>query len=84
MVLLESQQLGHNVFVTSYCTKLKGYLEDKHVEKNFERMFHHIIDLCTEFTRVNCKFPCPGNGAFLVNHMTRIIDCFVNRYKPTL
>jgi hypothetical protein len=67
--------------VTSYCTDLKKLFEEKLCDK-IEKLFHHVLDLSVEFTRVNCKFPCPGNGAFLVNHMMRIIECYMETYKP--
>jgi hypothetical protein len=45
-------------------------------------LFHYIADTCVEFTRKNCKFPCPGNGAYLVNHCIKYIDCYLNEFKP--
>ena len=80
MVLLESGQLGHNVYITSYCHKLKEIFEEKTCDK-LEKYFHYIVDLCVEFTRLNCKFPCPGNGAFVVNHIVRMIECYVKPYR---
>jgi len=82
MVLNESGQLGHSIYITSYCTELKKLFDDKIVDKNFARFFHYIVDLCVEFTTVNCRFPCPGTGPFIVNHMIRIIECFNAEYKP--
>jgi dynein heavy chain len=38
--------------------------------------------MCVEFTRINGKFPCAGGSPFLVNHMIRLIDCYVIPYKP--
>lgn len=61
---------------------MKKLFEAKIIEKNFSKYFHHIVDLSVEFTKVNCRFPCPGSGPFLVNHMIRIIDCFISEYKP--
>ena len=81
MVLLESAQLGHSVFITSYATDLKVFIEDKACEK-FEELFHYLMDLCVEFTRVKGKFPCPGTGSFVVNHMIRLIDCYMDEFKP--
>jgi len=81
MVLLESQQLGHSVFVTSYCAELKRYLDEKLCDK-LAKVFHHVLDLSVAFTRDNGKFPCPGTGAYLANHMIRIMECFMNAYKP--
>jgi hypothetical protein len=72
MVLLESSQLGHNVFIDSYSNNVKELIEEKVVNK-FIKMFHHVADLAIEFIRVNCKIPCAGAPAFLVNHMIRII-----------
>jgi len=46
------------------------------------KLFHHILDLSVEFKKHNCKFPCPGNGAFVVNHMIRIIECYIDCFKP--
>jgi len=74
MVLLESHQLGHNVFIKSYCNHLKTFLEDKVCDK-LEGIFHYIADVCVEFTRKNCKFPCPGTGAYVVNHTIKLLDC---------
>jgi dynein heavy chain, axonemal len=76
MVLLESRQLGHSVFINSYCHYLKSIFEEKTCDK-LEKYFHYVVDLCVEFTRVNCRFPCPGNGAFVV----RLIECYVKPYK---
>ena len=66
MVLLESSQLGHSVYVTSYINYLREKLESKIWDK-FEKIFHYVLDLCVEFTRKNGKFPQPVNGSFLVN-----------------
>jgi hypothetical protein len=74
MVLMESHQLGHNVFITSYCTTLRKVFDHKMVDK-FEQVFNYLVDVCVEFTRVNGKFPCPGNGSFVVNHIIRLIEC---------
>jgi hypothetical protein len=81
MVLLESGQLGHSVHVTSYCHGLKKLFEEKVCDK-LEKYFHYIADLCIEFTRVNCKFPCPGVGPFVVQHIIRYIQCYVQVYIP--
>lgn len=81
MVLLESSQLGHNVYITSYCNDLKKFLEEKLCDK-LETFFHYMMDASVEYTRVNGRFPCPGTGAFLVNHMIRIIDCYMTQFKP--
>jgi len=81
MVLLESGELGHSVYVTSYRTELLKLFEEKVCDK-LTKYFHHIIDLSVEFTANNCHFPCPGNGAFIVNHMIRIIECYVEAFKP--
>jgi dynein heavy chain len=45
-------------------------------------VFHHVLDLSVAFTKENGKFPCPGTGAYLVNHMIRIMECYMNAYKP--
>lgn len=82
MVLLESEQLGHAVYVTSYCDDLKQFIDEKVVEK-FEKMFHYVVDTAVEFTRKNGKFPCPGRGPFLVNHMIRLVECYVKQYRPS-
>ena len=42
-----------------------------------------MADLAVEFVRTNCKTYCPSTGAFLVNHMIRIIDCYMKPYKPS-
>lgn len=47
-----------------------------------EALFHYISDVCVEFTRKNCKFPCPGTGAYVVNHTIKLIDCYMAEYKP--
>lgn len=81
MVLLESQQLGHNVFIQSFATDLKQIFEEKLADK-VEKLFHHVVDLSVEFTRVHGKFPCAGTGSFLVNHMIRLMECYIDVYKP--
>jgi len=81
MVLLEQHQLGHNVFIKSYINYLKTFIEEKHCEK-LEPLFHYLADTAIEFTRKNCKFPCPGNGAYVVNHTIKYMDCYLNAFKP--
>lgn len=81
MVLLESGQLGHNVHITSYCKYLSTFIDEKPCQK-LEKLFHYILDLSCEFNRLNGKFPCPGTGSFLVNHMIKLIDCYVAPFKP--
>jgi hypothetical protein len=82
MVLLESHQLGHNVFITSYIAYLKTFLEEKACEK-VEDLMHYMADVCVEFTRKSCRFPCPGTGAYVVNHTIKLMDCYMNEFKPT-
>ena len=65
MVLLEAAQLGHNVLITSYCNYLSTFL-DKKATDMIEALFHYVADVSIEFTRKNCKFPCPGSGAYVV------------------
>jgi hypothetical protein len=48
----------------------------------FENYFNYLADTGVEFTRKNGKFPCPGNGPFLVNHMIKYIECYVNVHRP--
>jgi len=82
MVLLESGQLGHNVFISSYKTELMGIINDEKICDKFDKMFHYIADLAIEYNRVNGKYPCAGQGSFLVNHMIRVIDTFLKPFKP--
>jgi dynein heavy chain len=82
MVLLESSELGHSVFITSYCASLRLLIRDNKVVDKVEKLFHIIADLSIEFCRINGKFPCAGNAAFLVNHIIRIIECYMDIYKP--
>lgn len=81
MVLLEAQQLGHNVFITSFCNVLREFIEPKIVGK-FEKMFNYIADICVEYTRKNCMFPCPGSGPYVVNHAIRLIETYIMQHKP--
>jgi len=81
MVLLESTQLGHSPFIISYCNDLRKFIEPAVIDK-IEPMFHYLMDTSAEFTRKNCKFPQPCTPLFLVNHITRLIDTFINRYRP--
>jgi hypothetical protein len=81
MVLLESEQLGHSVYVTSYMNDLKTFIDPKIVEK-LEKCFHYMLDTCVEYTRKNCKFPCPGSGPYVVNHMIRLIECYIIAFRP--
>jgi hypothetical protein len=55
---------------------------EKKVCDQLGEYFHYVADLCIEFTRVNGKFPCAGEKSFLVNHMIRIIECYVIPHKP--
>lgn len=81
MVLLEAAQLGHNVFIKSYTNELRKLFDEKICAK-VEEYFTYIADICVEYTKQNCKFPCPGTGAYVINHMIRIMDCFIDQYKP--
>jgi dynein heavy chain len=81
MVLLEQHQLGHNVFITSYINYLKTFIDEKLCDK-VGKMFHYLADCSVEFTRKNCKFPCPGNGAFVCNHTIKYMDCYIKEFKP--
>jgi dynein heavy chain len=81
MVLLESVQLGHTVFIKSYCKDLRTFAEAKIIDK-FEALFNYVADVCFEFSRVNCKFPTPGNSRYLVAHMTRIMDTYIQPHRP--
>jgi hypothetical protein len=82
MVLLESAQLGHSVFITSYCSTLKVLIKDEKIANKIEKVFHYIVDLSVEFCKAHGRFPCAGNASFLVNHMIRIMDCYMIEYKP--
>jgi len=81
MVLLEQHQLGHNVFITTYVNYLRTFIDAKHCDK-LDPLFHFLVDICVEFTRKNCKFPCPGNGAYVVNHTIKYMDCYLDQFKP--
>lgn len=80
MVLLEAAQLGHNVFIKSYTNELRKLFDEKICAK-VEEYFTYIADICVEYTKQNCKFPCPGTGAYVINHMIRIMDCYIDQYK---
>jgi dynein heavy chain len=82
MVLLESGQLGHSVFIESFKKDLMDIINEEKICEKFEKLFHYVVDLSVEYTRVNCKFPCAGTSSFIVNHMIRIIDTFLKPYKP--
>lgn len=82
MVLLESEQLGHSVYVTSYMNDLRSFIDPKIIDK-FENIFHYIVDTSVEFTRKFGKFPCPGSGPFVVNHMIKLIECNIKGFRPT-
>lgn len=47
-------------------------------------MFNYVVDTSVEFTRKNGKFPCPGDGPYVVNHMIKIIECYLKPYRPNL
>ena len=70
------------MFITSYCTDLRKFIDTAVVDK-FELLFHYIADICIEFTRKNGKFPCPGNGPFVVNHIIKLIQCYLARFQKT-
>lgn len=82
MVLLEPEQLGHSVYVTSYMNDLRTFIDPKIIEK-FEKIFNYVLDTTVEYTRKNGKFPCPGSGPFVVNHMIRLIECYIKGYRPS-
>ena len=60
---------------------MRDLFEAKTCDK-LEKYFHYIVDLCVEFTRTNCKFHCPGTGAFVTQHIIRMIKCYVQIYIP--
>ena len=80
-MLLESGQLGHSVYIASYMTELNKMIDEK-VTSELGKYFHLLVDLSWEFCRLNGQFPCAGQPAFLVNHMIRIIECYLQPYKP--
>lgn len=82
MVLLESEQLGHTVYVTSYMNDLRTFIDPKIIDK-LELAFNYLLDTSVEYTRKNGKFPCPGSGPFVVNHMIRIFNCYLNGFRPS-
>ena len=81
MVLLESEQLGHSVYVTSYMNDLRTFIDPKIIDK-YEATFHYLLDTSVEYTRKNGKFPCPGSGPFVVNHMIKYIECYIRQFRP--
>ena len=81
MVLLESQQLGHNVFIKSYCDDLRLFMDEKTVDK-FEKVFNYVADVCVEFVRVNCKAPTPASGVYVVSQILRYIETYMAVLRP--
>jgi dynein heavy chain len=81
MVLLESDTLGYAIYIQSYCNDLRTFVDERIVDK-FEKYFHYLADVCVAFTHRNGKFPCPGTGPYIINHMIRLIECYVAEYRP--
>jgi len=69
------------VFITSYCNDLRKLVEEKICDK-VEKIFHYIMDISMEFCRKNGKFPCAGTGSYLVNHIIKIIQCYMAPFQP--
>lgn len=60
---------------------LRTFIESKIIDK-YEKTFHYLLDTSVEFTRKNGKFPCPGSGPFVVNHMIKLIECYIKEFRP--
>jgi hypothetical protein len=60
---------------------LRTFIDPKIIEK-LEKTFNYLLDTSVEYTRKNCKFPCPGSGPFVVNHMIRLIECYIIGFRP--
>ena len=81
MVLLESHQLGHNVFIKSYCDDLRTFMEEKTVDK-FEKMFNYVADVCVEYIKMYCKPMSSSNGVFVVSQVIRYLETYIKPLRP--
>ena len=80
MVLLEPKQLGHNVLITSYCTEISAWLDEKLVNQ-LQDILHYVSNVTVEYTRQNCKFPVPTGPNFHINNVLKVFDSFVRPWK---
>jgi hypothetical protein len=81
MVLLESIQLGHAVFLKSFCNDLRTFIDAKIIDK-FEPAINYTIDVCVEFVRINCTTGTQGNGSYCSSQVIRLIECYIERFRP--
>jgi dynein heavy chain, axonemal len=81
MVLMEPQQLGHQVQITSYCQQLPEYHLEEKLIKKIDKLMTYVCALCMEFTRINCKFPVVTGPNFLVHNFLRVFDHFIVEWK---
>jgi dynein heavy chain len=77
MVLMEPQQLGHQVQINSYMNELTHYHLEEKLIKKIEKLMTYLCNMTMEFTRTNCKFPVQTGPNFLVHNFIRIFDTFV-------
>jgi len=77
MVLMEPQQLGHQVLITSYCNSLPKYHIEEKLQQSILKKMTYVCDLSMEYTRINCKFPVPTGPNFLVHNFLHIFDTFI-------
>jgi hypothetical protein len=73
--LLEPQQLGHNVLITSYFNDLAKYV-DKEIVNGLTKSAHFAADVCVEFSG-QVKYPVGLGPNFLVNQMLQVFDTYV-------
>jgi dynein heavy chain len=81
MVLVESQLLGANVHVKSYCDDLRSFVEEPIIDK-LQGYWNYILDTCCEYNRLNCASATPRSAVFAVRQMIRIMETYIIQHRP--
>lgn len=82
MVLLEPQELGHNVLITSFINDISKFIDNDKLSKKLMELFHYISDMTVTFIYKRCKFPVPTGPNFVVDNMLKLFDTYVRQWQP--
>jgi len=83
MVYLEPNQLGYEVLVKSYMSKIPYFLNEKHGEMILDILMWIMAPL-TEYTRKHCKMPVPCTEMEFATATLTILDCFMDSFREML
>jgi dynein heavy chain len=82
MVLLEPEELGHNVLITSYGNEMAKIVDRKIVDKVLSIM-HYVCDCVCFYAYMHCSFPVPTGPNFVVNNFLKVFHSFIIDWEPT-